>query len=338
MGTLSVVFPTLYDVARRLDPDGKIAKIAEILNETNEILDDVPFYEGNLPTGHKTTIRGSIPVPTWRLLNKGVQPVKSGTRQITEATGILENYAEVDKEVAMLNGNTADWRLSEEAPIIEGMSQELADTIFNGDSSVTPEKFTGLAPRYADLSGNTTSGQVISALGDTALTSIWLVAWGPNTIHGIYPKGSKAGLSMEDLGEVTIIDSLGGRYQGYRSHFQQKAGLVVRDYRFAVRICNIDTVDLATAGDSSDTSANLLKYMSLAIDKLPAGANVKPVFYCNQTVRGLLRVKMQNKSNVYLTSEDMVAPNGVTRRPGLSFQGIPVRRCDAIGIAESAIS
>ena len=43
----------LVDVASRLEPNGGIATIAEILNEKNEVLDDMIWTEGNLPTGHR---------------------------------------------------------------------------------------------------------------------------------------------------------------------------------------------------------------------------------------------------------------------------------------------
>lgn len=68
----------------------------------------MPFVEGNLPTGHKTTIRSGLPSATWRLLNYGVQPSKSTTVQVTDSVGMLETYAEVDKSLADLNGNTAN--------------------------------------------------------------------------------------------------------------------------------------------------------------------------------------------------------------------------------------
>ena len=94
---------TLSDWARRQDPDGKIAKIVEILNLTNEVLDDFMFVEGNLPTGHKTTVRSGLPSVTWRLLNYGVQPSKSRSVQVTDTVGMLEAYSEVDKALADLN-------------------------------------------------------------------------------------------------------------------------------------------------------------------------------------------------------------------------------------------
>ena len=112
---------TLVDLVKRQDPDGKIATIAEILNETNEILDDMVWMEGNLPTGHRTTVRTGIPAPTWRKLYGGVQPTKSTTAQVTDNTGMLEAYAEVDKALADLNGNTSEFRLSEDMAHIEGI-------------------------------------------------------------------------------------------------------------------------------------------------------------------------------------------------------------------------
>lgn len=336
MATLSTTWPTLLDVARRLDPNGKIAKVAEVMNQYNEILDDISWVEGNLPTGHKTTIRSSVPAGTWRLLNQGIVPVKSTSNQITEVIGMLENYAEIDKDLAMLNGNTAEWRLSEEKAVIEGLGQSLATALIYGDTSVDPEKFVGLAPRYYTVAGSTTSTNVIDAGGTGSdNTSIWLVGWSPDTITGIYPKGSQAGLSMNDLGEQTIYPGT-GQYQGYRSHYQFKAGIAVRDWRYVVRICNIDISDLETAGDGTDTSANLFKYMSMALDKFPPQGSVRPVFYMNQRVRAMLRVKLISKSNLWLSLEDMQGPNGV-KRPTLAFMGVPCRRVDAILNTEARI-
>ncbi|MCA9339821.1 MAG: hypothetical protein KDA17_02820, partial [Candidatus Saccharibacteria bacterium] len=128
MAANATTHPTLLDLVKRSEPDGKIATIVEILNETNEILDDMVWVEGNLPTGHRTTIRTGIPAPTWRKLYQGVQPTKSTTVQVTDNCGMLEAYAEVDKALADLNGNTNEFRLSEDQAHIEGMSQELAET------------------------------------------------------------------------------------------------------------------------------------------------------------------------------------------------------------------
>ena len=101
MAVLSVKNPTLMDLAKITDPDGKISAVVEILNETNEVLDDMTWVEGNLPTGHRTTIRSGIPAPTWRKMYGGVQPTKSTTVQVTDNVGNLEAYAEIDKDLAI---------------------------------------------------------------------------------------------------------------------------------------------------------------------------------------------------------------------------------------------
>lgn len=279
MGTLLNSNLTLLDWARRVDPNGKIATVAEVLNKYNEILDDMVWKEGNLPTGHKTTLRGSVPAGTWRLLNQGIVPQKSTTKQITETCGMLENYSEVDKDLAMLNGNSDDFRFSEDLAIIEGLNQSLAKAIIYGDTSINPEQFVGLAPRYYGLSTAVTSANVIDGKGTTAAnnSSVWLIGWSDDTVHGIFPNGSKAGLQVQDLGEQTIYDAALGRYQALRTHFQFKAGICVRDWRYVVRIANLDITNLETSSDTTDTSANLLKYMSQALDKFPPNGNVRPV-------------------------------------------------------------
>ena len=79
MSTLTATNPTLLDVAKRVDPNGSVADIVEILNETNEILQDMTVLEANDGTGHKTTIRTGLPSSAWRKLNYGVPASKSTT-------------------------------------------------------------------------------------------------------------------------------------------------------------------------------------------------------------------------------------------------------------------
>ena len=170
MTTLAANNPTLLDVAKRTDPDGSISTIVELLND---VLTDMSFVEGNLPTGNKTTVRTGLPTPTWRKLYGGVQPTKSTTAQVTDSCGMLEAYAEIDKALADLNGNTAAFRLSEDAAHIESMSQEMASTLFYGNEGTEPEAFTGLAPRFNSKSAENADNIVDggSASGQTDNTS-----------------------------------------------------------------------------------------------------------------------------------------------------------------------
>src|SRR4051812_36103893 len=123
----------LVDVAKRLDPDGKVSDIAELLAQTNGLLQDMPFVEANGATSHRLTMRTGLPAVAWRLLNAGVAPSKSTTAQVDEAVGMLEAWSEVDKDLAELNGNVASFRLSEAKSFIEAMNQEMAQTVFYGN-------------------------------------------------------------------------------------------------------------------------------------------------------------------------------------------------------------
>ena len=230
MATIGNNCLTLTDWAKRIDPEGKTAVIVEMLSQTNEILQDAMWIEGNLPTGHRTTVRTGLPEVTWRLLNKGVRKSKSTTAQITHDAGMLEARSEVDQELADLNGNTNEFRLSESQAYIEAMGQEMAETMFYGDSS-EPESFVGLAPRYNDLSAESGQNIIDGGGNDTDLTSIWLVCWGQMMTSCFFPKGSKAGLMHEDLGLQDAFDEDQNRYRAYMDQYKWKAGMAVRDWR-----------------------------------------------------------------------------------------------------------
>lgn len=337
---------TLADWAKRQDPDGKLATIVELLSQSNEIVTDMLWIEGNLPTGHRTTVRTGIPSATWRLLNYGVLPTKSTTAQITDAAGMLETYAEMDIALADLNGNTAEFRMSESQAFIEGMTQQMAQTFIYGNQAVNPERITGLAPRYSTVNPNLAQNavNVIDAGGvGSTNTSMWLVVWGPHTCHGFFPKGSKAGLLHEDLGRWTKSLPDTSLLEVYRDHFKWMAGLSVRDWRYIVRVANIDVALLSTG-----SAANLITLLIRAVHRLPtAPVGVNPnqtsdaasvngnmgraVIYVNRIIRTYLDIQAVNKTNVLLQLEQW---NGMVVT---TFRGIPIRTVDAILSTEARV-
>jgi hypothetical protein len=345
--TIGSVALTYADWAKRLDDGYRIASIIELLSQTNEILDDMLVVEGNLPTGHKTTVRTGLPQATWRLLNTGVPNAKSTTAQIVDTVGNLETYAVIDKDIADLNGNTAEFRLSEVKAFLEGMSQQIAATLIYGNQHVNPERFTGFAPRYSTI--NTTNSQtannVLSGGGTSNTnTSIWLHTWGNDTAHATFPKGKITGLQHRDMGEWPVLDSAGNTYQAYRDHFKWEIGYVLRDWRYVVRIANIDVTQLTGV-----SAANLINLLVRALYRMPtAPANAtaiqtsdtpevrgnmgRVVIYCNRIVRTYLDLQAMNKTNVLLRLEEFDGKVITT------FRGIPVRTVDAILNNEAQIT
>lgn len=327
---------TLTDYAKRLDPDNKIARVIEMLNQQNDMLEDVVWKEGNLPTGHRTTVRVGLPSVAWRILNGGVIPSKSKTAQLDEQCGMLEAFCEVDVDLAKLNGDEAAFRLSEASAFIEAMNQEMAGTLIYGNGSVSPEEFTGLSVRYSSLGA--LNGQNIIDAGGTQSdnTSIWLVLWGDQTMHGIYPKGSQAGLFHEDLGSQLIqvqADIGTARMMAYVDHWQWKCGFALKDWRYAVRICNIDVSNLV--GESS--AADLVKLMSRAIDRIPSFKMGRAAFYANRTLYSMLRIQALNKSQNVLSVDEALDQFGSVRQGTLRFQGIPCRLVDQITNGEPRV-
>lgn len=324
---------TLAGWAKRLDPDGKVPKIVELLAETNEILTDMLWAEGNLPTGHRITMRTGLPSIAWRLINNGTTPGKSTTAQVDEQTGMMDAWSEVDKVLAELNGNTGAFRLSEAKAFIEAMNQEAASTLFYGNSGTSPEEFTGLAPRYSDLNAN--NGQNILDGGGTGSdnSSIWLAVWGDQSIMGIFPKGSKAGLEHMDRGLETIevtAGIAGNRMLGYRDYWSWKLGIALKDWRYVARIANIDISNLVAKSSAADITELMIK-ASHAIPNLRLG---KPAWYMNRTVFQMLDIQRRDDvisggSLVYKDVDGIAIP---------TFRNIPIRICDALTEAEAQVT
>lgn len=333
MATLSQNALTLADHAKRVDPDGKTPKIVEMLSQTNEILDDMRFMEGNLPTGHQVTIRTGLPSVYWRIVNQGVQPSKSLTAQVVENCGILEAWSEVDQDVAELNGNVNSFRLSEAQAFIEAMNQEFSETVFYGNSSLNPEEFNGLSIRYNSLSGAASSENVLDGGGSGSdNSSIYLIVWGDQTCHGLFPKGSKAGLSHEDLGLQTIETSAGiagTRLRAYQDRFKWKAGLCVKDWRYVVRIANIDISNLV----AKSSAADLIDLMIKAIHRIPNLNMGKACFYMNRSVYQMLDIQRRDDvasaGMTYAEVDGKLVPH---------FRGIPLKKVDALLETEAAVA
>lgn len=331
MALLTSSVATLADMAKRTDPTGKIPTIVELLAQTNPLLEDMKWLEGNLATGHRTTVRTGLPNVDFRALNEGVTPSKSTTAQIDEGCGMLEALSQVDVDLAMLNGNTDAFRLSEAQAFIEAMNQRMTFTTLYGNATTSPKAFNGFATRYNSLSGATGQNIISGGGSGSDNASIYLVVWGQNTVHGIYPKGSTAGLVHEDLKEQLVQTTTGigsGMLKAFVDRWQWKCGLAVKDWRYVVRIANIDISNLV----AESSAADLTKLMIRAIHRIPALGMGTPVFYASRSVRQMLDIQALNKASSQLTLETFSGKR-VT-----AFQGIPIRTVDQLLETEATVA
>lgn len=332
-------WPTLSELTKQLGPDNKLAPVAEILNETNPILDDMPFYEANETSSHTHVVDASIPEGTWRKLNYGIKPVKGTTKQVSDTIGLLEGRSECDVVLARMSKDVAKFRMNEDRRFLEGLNQQLADTVFYGDDVNTPEGFLGLAPRYDVLgqpankpSANTQGMDHVLTLGGATAdkqSSIYLVGWGENSVFGIYPQGSPAGLERQDLGEIDCRDADGGVFRGLATHYRIQQGLAVKDWRYIVRIAN---VEVAAIIDEAAIN-NIIDAMIDATNAIPYLGSCRPVFYMNRQVRSRLEKAMYRKSNMALNLSDVY---GIQNQ--LNISGIPLKTSDALLATEAIVT
>jgi len=334
MPTIGTNYFTFADLAKRMDPNLKdVAGVVEVLSQSNDILKFLPFTEGNLPTGHRTTLRAGLPTVGTRRINQGVLPSKSKTKQVDEGTMLVEAYSEADTELLRLGGNEGAIRASEDVATLEAMNQFFASILLYGNPAQYIDRFLGIAPRFSSKSGEY-GAQILDAGGTGSdNTSIYLVGLGENGLHGIYPSGTNAGIERKDMGEQLLEDAGGTRRVAKVTRFVWHAGIAVKNYRHIVRIANIDVSDLATFGSGSDVSANLLRLLIQATNIVPqnSGYNLKYVILMNSTTKTWADIQVMEKKNGAFTLKE------IEGKEFISFRGWPVILTDAITNAESRV-
>lgn len=314
---------TLIELAKRRDPNGNMAVIAEVLNRDNPIVQDAPYLEANQATSHKIVRRSSIPTASWRRVNQGVAPTASTTINIVEPIGMLEAYSSPDKALVDMSPDPSAFRMQEAAAFIEGMGQQLATAAFYGNTATDPEQIDGLAPRMATLDED---GLVVSCGGSgNDCTSLYVVLWGPSYAYMIYPKGHPyAGIERNDKGVETIYDASGNPMEAYRDHFSAKVGLAVAHTEAIARVANIETSGSSNTFDE-DKLITVLNRMPMS----GSGATI----YCNDTIKTQMEIRLKDKTNV-----NFAVQQGLGGAQVLQFRGVPVKKCDAILNTEAAIS
>lgn len=332
MGAIGNKFPNILDVLKKTDPDGSMADVGEVLEQTNEIVQDIPFFESNLPTGNRVTLRSSLPSVGFSKIYQGIPQSKGSTRQVVDTIGLINGMSEVDARLKhAAGGNFPAIRRDEDLTFIESMGQLAALTMVYGNEATNEASFTGLTPRFNSLSGEYGS-QIVDGLGTGSdNTSIWIVDWHPRYVHGIYPKGSTAGLTQDDMGKCRVTDADGNPYSAFVTQFDWALGLTVKHKKHVARVANIDVSDLANSGKSGYTGPDLTLFLIDALHKLDPINGAQRAIYCNETIAAAFDKQVTNKANVYLTLGEFAG------QPVTMFRGIPIRRVDKIADNEARV-
>lgn len=335
MAALPTTRMTLADLAKYMDPTGRVAPVAELLAQKNEVLMDIPWQPGNLPTGHQYSQRVALPTAYLRDYNEGVAPSKSAVAQNTVGMSIIEAWSEVDEAEAKLNGNENAFRAAEDAAFTQALEQKFANLLIYGNVGSDAKEFNGLATLHPTLDQN-----CLDAGGSGSdNTSIFVAEWGAD-LFGIYPKGSSGGLQNVNHGRQIIQFSDGTRMSALVTQMIWNCGLVQRDPTASVRIANIDISDLiGVTGDQelTDYTTNIIYRLSDALYRLPSTGGGRRVIYMNRTVHAALAKMALAKSAGVLAIQPAMTQFGHASN-WLSFLGVPIRCVDQIVNTESVVS
>ncbi len=326
---------TLNDFRARMGSLDKHRDIINVLAQSNPILEDMKFMEGNLPTGIQTTRWTSLPEPSIRRINRGVEPSKGTTEQIVDTCMMLEDRSLVDVKIASMQNDAREFRKAEDEAHVEGFGQKVAKVLFYGDSMTNPDEFNGLSVRYSNFSDEKGKIGFQTVSGGTAgvdcNTSAYLVGWGDRHTVGIYPKGSDAGIKAEDLGATDVYDSEGRPFRAFQTLFSWNVGLCVRDFRSNAVVRNIDVNSLPTTAAGRLALVEKFIVARNRIRNLHA-AGVNYVWYVSDSMYNFLETYFIDKNNVHVTRQDLSG-----KPPMLYLSGIPVKKVDAISETEKAI-
>jgi len=304
---------SFVEQAKRIDPSGNLARIAEVLNRsTGNMLGDAPHVASNDVWTNKTTRRASLPTGSRRKLNARVAASVSRTTEIMDVIETIEDYCDVDAALVDSMPSPGMFRSMISDAFIEGLGQTIASDIIYADSNADPDAMHGLAARLNTLDGRFCIGQ--SGTGSD-VTSVYIVDWGLDKAHFIYPKNMSPTLGVQhtDKGQVTS-ETTSGLIEVYRDHFVVRCGLVVRNPRAIARLANVETAGTSNLFDE-DNLITLLNNMSKGPGR---------TIYVNETVLTQMQIKAKDKSNIYYTP----GGNALSGEPPLYFQGVPIRQVD----------
>lgn len=337
MATIGNSFPSLIDHFKSVDSAGNYLPTIETLTAINPIMRDAYVEEANQGFKHLNVIRTGLPTPTWGKLYQGIPQSKSTKQQVEDTSGFVESLATVDTRLLNYKKNPAQARADEANAHREAMAQDVQTNFFYADTSTTPERFKGLGARYNTIANT----QVVDGGGTGSdNTSIWMVTWGRGKTGLFYPEGSKAGIIREDKGEQRTTDDLGNPYYVKEEYFRQDVGVTTGDWRFNVRIANVDVSDLqaGTVDIYKLLRKGLYKLQStydgdMAENFLRTGGSEggRTVIYLNRTVMEALDTQATNDAKLELRPADLEGKMIET------YRRLPIRMTDAIINAEARV-
>lgn len=318
--------PTLFDLAKSLGADGMPLRVIEHLSMKRPLLQYLPWKESNQSDGHVISRRRALPSGTWKMVNQGIPAGKASQDQVKEACGMLAGRSIIDEDLVELNGGAA-YRAKQEIAWAEGLMNQLESALMYESAKTHPERITGIIPRLNALTGNWSDQIVNSSIAHSGSdqSSILFLKPGLDTVYGIVPKGTRAGLKYKDMGLINVDDENGDQFPAYQGVWKWRCGLCVEDGRYLVRLCNIDTSAIAKTGKL------LIQDMIDAAHRLYEMEGA--IILCNRTIATYLHQQALDSSINSTFSMSEVGGRRIS-----NFLGMPIIQCDALLKTEDVVA
>lgn len=335
---------TFADYQKLYGPDGKMLPVAEVLNQTNVMLQDAPMTKSNAKLGHRVDFRTALPTVTTGKFNQGIPKSKATTEQHNESMALFVGRVETDiKFKDQLGEEDFNIKRAKDAlAFAEAFSQKVSQALLYGSVVGDESSFDGFTVRMPNLQRplpGQNGSQVLSngAVAGGDGTSILVVDWHPDRgCHLIFPKDAKnSGLWSRNLGDpesgLPVNDADNNSFQAAVTEWYWSVGLAVEDPRRMARLCNVDISDAAAGAQATQAQiiASLIELQAL----MPSPAGFQRVAYMHPLlISAFEKQLMFSPGALRLTLSEYLGE----KVPHLG--AVPFRRMDQFSISEGPVS
>lgn len=310
--------------------DGKtVLPAVDVMDKmgVGEFIQDVPFFECNSGLKHRISRTTDRPTSTRPKFYGGTRPNMSTEQVLFEPCVEFTQRSEIDERLLKTIKNGEEMRRQKDMPHAAGIIDDFVYDLFNSVRTSGSEYINGLSARLGTISNpyhTTTSLPYVWDNGGTDtgnLTSLYIVEWGPQAVHCLYPdpqvRGEGTlGMSIRNEGREPIKDANDSlaTYYAMVTTFSFWFGLAVwNDWKIA-RIANIH-YDEKNSGALND---NII-IKALRHGKFNRGATR---IYGNAFIGTQIDIRAKDKGNTFWGTTEVFG------KEINQIQGIPFRMLD----------
>jgi hypothetical protein len=323
---------TLAEVLKSYDPEGKLHHIIDVFSSKRPILEEGYWVNANNDNSHEMLRLSKKPSGAFTRINQGYDREGVATVPVTEPLAMIGSLFELDKRLADKQSNPGAWRAQRAKLHVQGMIENWNKKFWNGNMATDVKEVNGLLTRYTPVSAAAKTANMIDCTAFKGASGqeyypVVIVSWGEDGVQLINPKDGKKTFWEDDRGLVDLMDSDNKPFPGFRSYFNFQYGIGVGDERRIQRLFNVDANNILI---KNTVPASWFEDVLIeAINKMPSTENC--AIYCGRQVMTGVMQRLNSKSNVYFT------PENVWGRTMPTLWGIPIIRDDSLSVVESLI-